>query len=235
MKKKLIGSLGLLVAVAIFLAIAVSNTSTRANDSTAIDENTPTPKVDCPPERCWAEPTTQKEMEEAEESPDERGTCTCGISYDADCHYEYVPAHICLPHWHEYEDSTTEEWLNVSTGTQSGVQKYDASSSQLNLFCSLPTDRGASAIKSYDTVGWVKGYIYNGTSGSNTTMEIFSTDASGNYTSHGSASSSSSGHQTLTVAPSGTNYYYWHAYVTLQDNTSTSLHGITVCYDPDGP
>lgn len=231
MKKTLLGGLVLLVMATIFIAVTAGYTDTKAQGFGGHEEGT-YEEVDCPPDMCFSGPTLPM-VEDT--SPESRGTCSCGIFYDPDCHYEYISAFNCIPinHYHD-DDPEPSEFICDYSGDEMGIKRYAETSVKLELFCPIPTDAGAGSIKGYSIVDVVWTYIYHDSSGTNTTVTIYSADSSGNVTNHGDASNSSSGHQTLTVTPSGTKRPNWFAHVELADNdANNALHNIIVCYDPD--
>ncbi len=231
MKKKLT-SLALIILAAcavVFLASSESVTKAQEGESSG-DPNGE--ETECPPEMCYSYATPVDE--EGGGLDETLGTCYCGIFYDPDCHYEYVPAFQCIALRHEDGDGYTEEWEGVYYHDyQWGLRKDNSGSSQLDLLCPIPTDNGAGSIKQYSNVGQVSGYFYHADSSSSSSMYLYSAKAS-DVEYHGSYHDNGSGHRTITVTPIGSNYYaFWYANITVANHTASSFHGLSICYDPD--
>ena len=239
MKARIVTILSLLTAAAVFIVVSMVDTGTMAQQAGGLDG--PTEVADCPSDMCYSHETLSDEEYYKQQTEESRFPCTCGVFYNPSCHYEYIPAFDCIPWWHEDGVSTTMEWEGVVSSTTAwGVKKRASSRTQLSLVCPIPSDHGVSSIKNYGNPARVEGYFYNwaSTSGSNRAyMAVYSANAGSSLTSQGSISDGTSGQRTLVVSPTGTAYAFWWAHVKIaysaSDNNISSLHGISVCYDPD--
>jgi hypothetical protein len=170
-------------------------------------------------------------MVEGARDPDpDRGTCTCSIIYDSDCHYESVPGYACSIYTHYDNGTHWTQWVSDPSGTNWGIRR-NGSLYSLAVLCPIPTDYGLSSIKNYGDVAYVTAYIYNAIE-STVSTDIYS-GAGPSSTYHGSASTSMTGQVALSVSPGGTKYANFWAKVTLNTTDSTAFHSLRICYDPD--
>jgi hypothetical protein len=222
MRKKLFTAVSLVALATVFAVVALLGADTRAQEGTEEES--------CPPELCYSTDTPEFEEEE-----DTRGTCSCGLAYDPDCHYETVPAFACLPEWHEEDNPSTKEWYrDFSTGDW-GLKKYYSSSPELNLVCPIPADSGSSSVKKYTDIAQVVGYFYHYNSSYTSRMEVYTGSPFGSATllGKGTVADSGSGQRSLYIYPTGTMYEHWFARIAIASHYYSSFHGLRVCYDPD--
>lgn len=228
MRKKLTSVVLALTAVCAIVVFTALVTATKAQEGGS-QEDPPFADGECPSDMCFSSETVDSKSGEPA-AP--LGTCTCGIFYDPDCHYEYISAFDCIPYWHE-DGIPNDEWESVHNhDSMWGLRKTNSGSYQLDLMCPIPTDNGAGSNKYYGDVALVKGYFYHYNSSYSSTMYVYSAKAS-DVEYHGNISDSSSGQRTLTVTPVGSNYYiFWYARIYVANYDLSSFHGLEICYDP---
>jgi len=228
MKKKLTSVAVIMAAVCAIVVFVTMQTATRAQES----EDPAIVDGDCPPNMCFSYETIADTKSGEPAAP--LGTCTCGLFYDADCHYEYVSAFECLPYWREAGNAATEEWESVENHDSFwGVRKYDSGSYQLDIVCPIPTDDGVGSNKYYGDVAQVNGFFYHYNSSYSSSMYLYSARAA-DVEYHGNDDDSSAGQRTISIAPAGANFYpFWYAKISIANYYYSSFHGLEICYDPD--
>ena len=231
MRKKLTSVALIMAAVCTIIVFATLETAPKAQESGSPGDPA-TEEGECPPDMCFSYATPTEDEGGEPEAP--LAGCSCGLFYNAACHYEYVSAFECIPYWHEDGDSTTKEWESVHNyDNYWGLRKDNSGSSQLDLICPIPTDRGAGSIKYYGDVAQINGFFYHYNSSYPSSMYVYSAKAN-DVVYHGDDDDSSAGHRTISIRPVG-NYYYifWYAKIAIANHTTSSFHGLEICYDPD--
>jgi len=228
MRKELTSVAVIMAVVCAVVVFATMQTATRAQDG----EDPSIADGDCPPDMCFSYATIADTG--SGEADDTLGTCSCGLFYDPDCHYEYISAFQCIPFSHEDGLSSTEEWRSVyNVDSYWGLLKNNSGSAQLDIMCPIPTDRGAGSNKYYGDVAQVNGFFYHYNSSYTSSMYLYSARAN-DVEYHGSDDDDTAGQRTITITPAGANYYiYWYARIAIASYLYSSFHGLEICYDPD--